>query len=96
MFSRHSLAHAGAPQLRGNGRILTRPDAIGLVGLLMLVIGAWFIYTGQYTPPLWVTWIVGPTLWYLGVATIIVWVCWRLFRNRSSRSDAPNTDRWQD
>jgi hypothetical protein len=97
IFSRHTLAHAGAPPFRhGEGRILAKSDAIGLAGLAMLLIGAWFIYSGQYTPPLWVTWIIGPTLWYLGVATIIVWLCWRLFRAKPSIKTGDSTNRWQD
>ncbi len=87
IFSRHALAHAGIPHIRHNGtRIFATPDALGLAGLAMLLIGAWLIYTGQYTSPLWVTWIVGPTLWYLGVASMIVWLCWRLFRAKPSKS----------
>jgi hypothetical protein len=81
--SRHTLAHAGTPTIRQTGRrIFERTDIFGLAGLAMMLLGGWFIYTGQYVPPLWVTWIVGPTLWYLGVATTIVWLCWRLFRSR--------------
>ncbi len=90
---RHTLAHAGTPHTRhGFGRILATPDAFGLAGLAMVLIGAWFIYTGQYTPPLWITWIVGPTFWYLGIASTIVWLCWRLFRAKpsSTTTDSPS------
>ena len=83
--SRHTLGQAGAPPLPPTGRLtLRRPDFIGLVGLAMLLVGAWFIFTRHYPPPLWVTWIIGPTLWYLGVATTIVWLSWRLFQLKSS------------
>lgn len=82
-FGRHTLAHAGAPTIRQTAnRIFERPDIFGLVGVGMILVGAWFIYTGQYVPPLWVTWIIGPTLWYVGIATTIGWICWRAFRNR--------------
>ena len=83
--SRHTLAHAGGPPfLQTGGRIFANPNAIGLAGIAMLLIGAWFIYSGQYTPPLWVTWIIGPTLWYMGVAITVVWLCWRLFGTKPS------------
>lgn len=95
---RHTLVHAGAPTIQQTpSRMFGRPDLFGLAGVAMFLVGAWFIYTGLYTPPLWVTWIIGPILWYLGVATTVVWLCWRLFRvGPSIKRDASRLDRWRD
>ena len=58
-------------------------DKLGVIGVLMLALGAYFFFGSQLeserTVPLWVAWIVGPLLWYLGFAVLTVWVFFRAF-----------------
>ncbi len=95
---RQALAHdVVAPLRQTNRRIFARHDFLCLAGVAMILVGAWFIYTGQYAPPLWVTWIVGPILWYLGVAMTVVWVCWRLFREKpAKKTGGSSRHHWRD
>ena len=81
--SRQSSVKVGIPPLtqRTQARF-RRSDAVGAAGLVMLLCGAWFIFAGQYPPPLWIRWLVGPTLWYVGGATTVIWVLWRIFGPR--------------
>lgn len=58
-------------------------DKLGVIGVLMLALGAYFFFGSQLeserTVPLWVAWIVGPLLWYLGFAVMTVWAFFRAF-----------------
>ena len=52
---------------------MRRVDLLGITGVAMLLGGlVMFLSEGSYLP-LWVTWIVGPLLWYLGFAVMLVW-----------------------
>jgi len=82
--SRRTPLQVGVPPPlpQKNRMMLRRSDAIGLAGITMLLCGACFIFAIQYPPPRWITWIVGPTLWYVGGATTAIWLLWRLFGER--------------
>jgi len=58
---------------------LRRSDVLGFVGPVLLLVGAFFVFATTYPPPLWITWIIGPILWYVGAGTTVVWLLWRLF-----------------
>ncbi len=58
---------------------MRRVDALAFLGLVLLFAGAG-TFLGKYSAlPLWVVWLVGPLLWYLGFAVLISWMLWRLF-----------------
>jgi len=67
-------------------------DKMAIVGVLMLGLGAYFFFGSQFgsqqTVPLWVAWIVGPLLWYLGFAVMTVWVFYRAFMPREESQEA--------
>jgi cytochrome c6 len=58
---------------------MRRVDILGAVGVLLLIAGAGTFLNSYSTMPLWVVWLVGPLLWYLGFAVLISWMLWRLF-----------------
>ena len=64
-------------------------DKLAIVGVLMLGLGAYFFFGSQFgsqeTVPLWLAWIVGPLLWYLGFAVMTVWVFYRAFMPREEK-----------
>ncbi len=83
MLSRPTPLQASGPSLVSKHHLtLRRSDAIGISGLLMLLFGIWFFLLGHYLSPLWLSWIVAPTLWYFGGATTVIWVLWRVFGAR--------------
>ena len=58
---------------------MRRVDTLAFLGLFLLFAGAG-TFLGKYSAlPLWVVWLVGPLLWYLGFAVLISWLLWRLF-----------------
>jgi cytochrome c6 len=58
---------------------MRRVDTLAFIGLFLLFVGAG-TFLGKYSAlPLWVVWLVGPLLWYLGFAVLISWMLWRLF-----------------
>ena len=58
---------------------MRRVDILGAIGVLFLIAGAGTFLNSYSTMPLWVVWLVGPLLWYLGFAILISWLLWRLF-----------------
>lgn len=58
---------------------MRRVDAIAFLGLFLLFAGAGTFLNKYTTLPMWVVWLVGPLLWYLGFAVLISWMLWRLF-----------------
>src|SRR5690349_9080074 len=42
-----------------------------IAGLLMVGAGAYLIFTNPPALPLWFVWLVGPFLWYVGIAVSI-------------------------
>ena len=52
---------------------MRRVNALGVTGLVLLLAGATTFLTDDSFLPLWITWIVGPLLWYLGFAVSLVW-----------------------
>lgn len=58
---------------------MRRVDILGAIGLLFLIAGAGTFLNSYSNMPLWVVWLVGPLLWYLGFAVLISWLLWRLF-----------------
>ena len=84
--SRQAPVQLGLPCLSSKrATSIKRPDALGIAGVVMLFCGAWFVLSGRYPPPLWITWMIGPLLWYLGVATTIIWLLWRVFGTREQQ-----------
>jgi cytochrome c553 len=58
---------------------MRRVDILGAIGVMLLIAGAGTFLNSYSTMPLWVVWLVGPLLWYLGFAVLISWMLWRLF-----------------
>lgn len=50
-----------------------------IAGLLMTAAGGYLIFTMPQALPLWVIWLVGPFLWYMGIAVGITAVAIPLF-----------------
>lgn len=67
---------------------MRRLDTLGITGVVMLVGGATTFLSDDHVLPLWVAWIVGPLLWYLGFAVMIVWLCSRFFLTPAEEEDA--------
>ncbi len=58
---------------------MRRVDVLAFLGLFLLFAGAGTFLSKYAFLPLWVVWLVGPLLWYLGFAVLISWMLWRLF-----------------
>ena len=58
---------------------MRRVDVLAFLGLFLLFAGAGTFLSKYSAFPLWVVWLVGPLLWYLGFAVLISWMLWRLF-----------------
>jgi cytochrome c6 len=58
---------------------MRRVDILGAIGVLLLIAGMGTFLNSYGALPLWVVWLVGPLLWYLGFAVLISWLLWRLF-----------------
>jgi len=59
----------------------------GIVGLLMLIVGAkLFFNTNAEVFPLWVSWMVGPLLWYGGFLFVCYWFLCRIFPSKTDTS----------
>ena len=58
---------------------MRRVDVLAFIGLFLLFAGAGTFLSKYTFLPLWVVWLVGPLLWYLGFAVLISWMLWRLF-----------------
>ncbi len=58
---------------------MRRADVLAFLGLFLLFAGAGTFLSKYEFLPLWVVWLVGPLLWYLGFAVLISWLLWRLF-----------------
>jgi len=58
-----------------------------IVGLLMIGAGASLIFTNPRTLPLWFVWLVGPFLWYVGIAVSLAGTAAALFM--SAKAVAP-------
>ncbi len=54
-------------------------------GLLMVGAGAYLIFTNPQALPLWFVWLVGPFLWYLGIAVSVGGIGVALFLPLDSR-----------
>lgn len=51
------------------------------VGLLLLVVGSVIFFHPFHTEPMWMEWIVGPALFYVGLPLLIVGVAIRVFES---------------
>lgn len=69
----------GFPSSSPKGVAMRRVDVLAFVGLFLLFAGAGTFLSKYSAFPLWVVWLVGPLLWYLGFAVLISWMLWRLF-----------------
>jgi len=58
---------------------MRRVDTLAFIGLFLLFAGAGTFLSKYDFLPLWVVWLVGPLMWYLGFAVLISWLLWRLF-----------------
>ncbi len=58
---------------------MRRVDILAFIGMGLLTAGAGTFLNSYNFLPLWLVWLVGPLLWYLGFAVIISWLMWRLF-----------------
>lgn len=59
----------------------------GMIGFLMLVVGAkLFFNTNSEVLPLWVSWMIGPLLWYGGFLFICYWFLSRIFPSKPNVS----------
>ncbi len=58
---------------------MRRVDVLAFLGLFLLFAGAGTFLSKYTFLPMWVVWLVGPLLWYLGFAVLISWMLWRLF-----------------
>jgi len=56
-----------------------------IAGLLMVGTGAYLIFTNSQLLPLWFVWLVGPFLWYIGIAVSIGGIGVALFLPLSMR-----------
>ena len=64
---------------------MRRVDGLGIAGLLMLAVGAGTFFGARAFLPLWMAWLVGPLLWYLGFAVIVSWLACRIFGGDAQR-----------
>jgi hypothetical protein len=51
------------------------------VGLLLLVLGSLIFFHPFFTEPMWMEWILGPALFYLGFPLLMVGIAIRVFGN---------------
>jgi hypothetical protein len=68
---------------------MRRMDTLGILGLAMLVAGAVTFLSGSASVPMWVAWLVGPLLWYMGFAVVIAWLAYRLLAPAQSAAEEP-------
>jgi hypothetical protein len=54
-------------------------DKLGIVGLMLVAFGAVVVLSLQGTVPLWAKWLIGPLLWYGGIACLLAWALMRAF-----------------
>jgi hypothetical protein len=54
-------------------------DRLGIVGLMLVAFGAAIVMTLQGSMPLWAKWLIGPLLWYGGIAVLLAWALMRAF-----------------
>jgi hypothetical protein len=53
-------------------------DRLAILGLVMVGWGGALFFI-KSPLPLWTTWLVGPMMWYLGFAFLVVWGLHRMF-----------------
>ncbi len=68
---------------------MRRMDALGFLGLAMLVAGAVMFLSGTTAIPLWLAWLVGPLFWYLGFAIGVAWLAYRLLTPGEAAAEEP-------
>lgn len=71
---------------------MRRVDTLAFFGLFLLFAGAGTFLSKYDFLPLWVVWLVGPLLWYLGFAVLISWLLWRLFVPAAENAPQENED----
>jgi len=57
--------------------MLNKSDGIGGAGLLMVILGGALFMGREVVAPVWVSFLIGPLLWYAGFALMIVWMIMR-------------------
>ncbi len=54
--------------------MLRRTDAIGMLGLVMLLVGVALFLTASAVHMTWLYWVGGPVLWFFGFALLVGWM----------------------
>lgn len=67
---------------------MRRTNATGIAGILMLLGGAFLFFRDEPPVPLWVTWLLGPLLWYVGFGVTCVWFVSRIFNHTAPTSES--------
>lgn len=67
---------------------MRRIDMLGITGVAMLTGGVVIFLSDGSFLPLWATWIIGPLLWYLGFAVMLVWG-YQQFFGQAAQANAP-------
>jgi hypothetical protein len=68
--------------------MVTRKDGLLVVGLLLLVAGLLVYFDPFHAEPIWMAWIFGPVLMYLGLPFTMIGIAIRLFGD-THKQDAP-------
>ncbi len=64
---------------------------LALSGLVMLAAGGFIVYSSPDFLPLWVIWLVGPLLWYLGGAVTVGGIAAHFFAAEPNRKKSVET-----
>jgi hypothetical protein len=62
-------------------------DRIGVLGLMMVALGAAIVVALHGSMPLWAKWLIGPLLWYCGFALLLAWAFLRAFAFSQTAKD---------
>lgn len=72
--------------------MLKQVNWLALTGLVMLAAGGFIVYSSPSFLPLWVIWIVGPLLWYLGGAVTVGGIAAHFFAAEPNRKSAETSE----
>ena len=62
-------------------------DILLKAGLLMLALGSLIFFHPFHTEPMWMEWLVGPILFYLGLPIVILGIAIHVFRGAVKSGD---------
>ena len=69
------------------------PNWLGLTGLGLLLLGAGIFRSRGSLVPWYLSWILGPLLWYVGGGLAIASLIQRMFSSSARRETAPKRDK---